>query len=86
MATAITDEIILTALDKVMDPELNRSVVALGFIQEIEIADDYVHLDIQLTTPMCPFADKIVESIRQATLGINGVNECEVERICMKNA
>lgn len=86
MVTLITEPVLLAALDSVMDPELNRSVVELGFIKEIEIAGDYVHMDIQLTTPMCPFADKIVEDIRQAALTVDGVNECEVERICMKNA
>ena len=86
MTVTITESILLSALESVMDPELNRSVVELGFIKEIEIAGDYAHLDIQLTTPMCPYADKIVEDIRQAALTVDGINECEVERICMKNA
>ena len=83
---AVTEEDILKALTEVMDPELHRNVVELGFIQEVDIADDYVHLDIQLTTPMCPRAEEIVSMIKQAAESVDGIREAEVERICMKNA
>lgn len=83
---AVNEEDILRALTRVMDPELHRNVVELGFIQEIDIADDYVHLDIQLTTPMCPRAEEIVSMIKQAAESVDGIREAEVERICMKNA
>ena len=83
---AVTEEDILKALTQVMDPELHRNVVELGFIQEVDIADDYVHLDIQLTTPMCPRADEIVSMIKQAAESVDGIREAEVERVCMKNA
>ena len=86
MSDAVTEEMIFEALKGVMDPELNRSVVELGFIQEIDIAGDYVHLDIQLTTPMCPRADEIVQMIKSAAESVEGIREAEVERICMKNA
>jgi ATP-binding protein involved in chromosome partitioning len=83
---AVTEEDILKALTQVMDPELHRNVVELGFIQEVDIAEDYVHLDIQLTTPMCPRADEIVSMIKQAAESVDGIREAEVERVCMKNA
>ncbi len=83
---AVTENDILEAVSRVIDPELNRNVVELGFIQEIDIADDYVHLDIQLTTPMCPKADEIVAMIKHAAESVEGIREAEVERVCMKNA
>lgn len=86
MATAITEEMIYQALRKVDDPELHHNIVELGFIQDIEIVDDYVHIDIQLTTPHCPFADNIVTRIENAVKGIQGVNRVEVERGCLKGA
>lgn len=84
MTTAVTEAMVLDALRKVMDPELHHNVVELGFIQEIEILDDYVHLDIQLTTPNCPFAESIVQQMKNAVAGVPGVNKVEVERACMK--
>ena len=83
---AVTEDMVLDSLKNVMDPELNHSVVKLGFIREIDIADDYVHLDIQLTSPHCPRADEIVAMIRDAVKTIDGINDVDVERVCEKEA
>jgi metal-sulfur cluster biosynthetic enzyme len=80
----VSESDVMKALEEVIDPELNHNVVKLGFIQEIEITDDFVHLDIQLTSPHCPRADEIVGNIRNAVLSLDGVNEVEVERACEK--
>ena len=84
MASLVTETQVLDALRKVIDPELHHDVVELGFIQEVEIVDSYVHLDIQLTTPHCPFAEKIVQQMRDAVAAVPGVQKVEVERACMK--
>lgn len=84
MPTPVTEAMVVDALRTVMDPELHHDVVELGFIQEIEIVDDYVHLDIQLTTPNCPFADQIVDNMKNAVSKVRGVNKVEIERACMK--
>ncbi|MHB8621846.1 MAG: metal-sulfur cluster assembly factor [Sulfuricaulis sp.] len=84
MNPTITEAMIYDALKKVVDPELRHNIVELGFIQEIEIVDDYVHLEIQLTTPNCPYAENIVAQIKRAVEGVRGVQRVEVERTCMK--
>jgi metal-sulfur cluster biosynthetic enzyme len=84
MNSPITETMVYDALRKVMDPELRHNIVELGFIQEIDIVDDYVHLEIQLTTPNCPYADTIVAQIKHAVEGVQGVKRVEVERACMK--
>jgi len=81
---AVTENMVVDALRTVMDPELHHNVVELGFIQEIEIVGDYVHLDVQLTTPHCPFAEQIVQHMKDAVAGVQGVKKVEVERACMK--
>lgn len=83
---SVTETDIMSALEKVIDPELHHNIVKLGFIREVDIADDYVRLDIQLTSPHCPRADEIVGDIRSAVLGIEGVNEVQVDRVCEKEA
>lgn len=83
---AVTENMVMNSLKDVMDPELNHSVVELGFIREVDIADDYVHLDIQLTSPHCPRADEIVGMIRDAVKKIDGISEVDVERVCEKEA
>ena len=84
MSTAVTEQMVYHALRQVMDPELHHNVVELGFIQEVEILGDYVHVDIQLTTPHCPFAEDIVNNIKRAVSGVKGVSKVEVERACTK--
>jgi metal-sulfur cluster biosynthetic enzyme len=86
MSPRITETMVYDALKKVMDPELNHNIVELGFIQDVDIVDDYVHLEIQLTTPHCPFADNIISMIKQAVEGVEGVKRVEVERACMKQS
>lgn len=86
MGKPITEDMVLQALRKVQDPELNHDIVTLGFVQDIDIIDDYVHIDIQLTTPHCPFADRIVTMIRDAVSAVPGVGKVEVERACLKEA
>ena len=84
MVTRVTEAMVYEALKKVIDPELKHDIVKLGFIQEMDIVDDYVHLEIQLTTPNCPFAESIVAQIKRAVEGVEGVKRVEVERACMK--
>ena len=84
MSPRITEAMIYDALRQVVDPELKHDIVSLGFVQEIDIVDDYVHLEIQLTTPYCPYAENIVGQIKRAVEGVQGVKRVEVERACMK--
>jgi len=86
MSPLITEAMIYDALRKVVDPELRHNIVDLGFVQEIDIVDDYVHLEIQLTTPYCPYAENIVAEIKRAVEGVAGVQRVEVERACMKES
>lgn len=48
---------ILSALKGVMDPDLHRDIVDLGFVQNIVIDGGDVRFDIELTTPACPVKD-----------------------------
>ena len=84
MSPPVTEDMVYDALRKVVDPELRHNIVELGFIQEIDIVDDYVHLEIQLTTPTCPYAENIMEQIKRSVQGIEGVKRVEVERACLK--
>ncbi len=84
MATTVTEEKVYEALRRVQDPELRHDIVELGFIQEIDIVGDYVHIDLQLTTPHCPFAETILTNVRDAVAAIPGVAKVEVERACLK--
>ena len=70
---------VMNALRQVVDPELGCNIVDLGLIYSVEIRDDQVRVTMTLTTPGCPMHDSISEGVRLALLGMDGVNDAEVE-------
>jgi metal-sulfur cluster biosynthetic enzyme len=74
----LTKEIIVKKLTEVIDPELNIDIVNLGLIREINIGEyyeelnqhEYVNVLITLTSPMCPFADFIIQDIENKIMEI----------------
>ena len=76
---AITEKDVRKALKTVKDPELNIDLVTLGLVYDIEVEGGSVHTTISLTSPMCPVAGQIVEDARTAILGVEGVDEAEVQ-------
>ncbi len=75
---AISKEQVLEALKKVEDPELHKSLVDLGMVQDIEIAGDAVRVTIALTMAGCPLKDQIKRDVKEAVGSIPGVREVRV--------
>ena len=48
---------ILSALSVIIDPDLGKDIVTLGFIKDLTIKDGEVAFTIELTTPACPVKD-----------------------------
>lgn len=66
------------ALETVLDPEINLSVIDLGLIREIHLLHDRTHIRMMLTTPFCPYAPQLMADVKQATMGVVPL-PCEVE-------
>ena len=62
----LTEQDVLTALKGVKDPDLNRDLVDLGMIKNIQIGETSITLTVNLTTPACPLKAKIEADVRQA--------------------
>lgn len=56
---SITKEQVLNALSHVDDPDLNKDLVSLGMIKDIEITSQKISFSVVLTTPACPMKDMI---------------------------
>ncbi|MBS3752848.1 MAG: Mrp/NBP35 family ATP-binding protein [Anaerolineales bacterium] len=78
-AKNITKDDVMKALGTVMDPELNRDLVSLGMIKDVEISDAKVAFRLTLTTPACPLRDKIRQDAYQAVSALEGVEDVEIE-------
>lgn len=59
-------EAIREALADVIDPEMGMSVVDLGFIRDIEVTDENVHVTMIFTTPFCPMAQIMLSKVQEA--------------------
>ncbi len=75
----VTEKDVRNALKGVKDPELHLDLVVLGLVYDIDVEGSDVHVRISLTSPMCPVAPQIVEDARRAVLGIEGVENAEVQ-------
>lgn len=73
-----TEAEVVKSLATVMDPELGRDIVSLGFVKRVEIEKGSVALEIELTTPACPLKDRIREEIERAVGKLPGVREVKV--------
>jgi len=80
MSSPITPQDVLNALRTVMDPDLGRDIVTLGFIKELEVGDNRVSFTLQLTTPACPVRDLLVSQARAAVMAL-GVADVEVRMV-----
>ena len=69
---------VLAALSSVQDPELQRSVVELGMVRDIEISDDRLRVRLVLTTAACPLKGRIQGETEQALAAIAGGRRVEV--------
>ena len=75
----ITEEQVKSALSQVIDPDLHKDIVSLGFVKEIDIADDRVAIVVELTTPACPAKEMLRDQCQSALLSIDGVERAKVE-------
>ena len=76
---AVTEKDVRDALKQVKDPELGLDLVVLGLIYDIEVEEPKVKATISLTSPFCPVAGQIVEDVKKAIEGVDGVEDAEVE-------
>jgi Mrp family chromosome partitioning ATPase/DUF971 family protein len=52
----VTEEQVLNELSKIIDPDFQRDIVSLGFVQNMKIDGGTVSFIIELTTPACPLS------------------------------
>ena len=78
LQTFMTEEMVLTAIKAVIDPELGLNIVDLGLIYSVDIeADGRIAITMTLTTPGCPlhasFAQEIERVLWQSIPDLTGV-------------
>jgi Mrp family chromosome partitioning ATPase/DUF971 family protein len=72
-------EQVLNALRVVIDPDLGKDIVTLGFVKQLDIADGRVSFVLELTTPACPIKDRFRDLCTEALQKLPWVREVKVE-------
>jgi ATP-binding protein involved in chromosome partitioning len=75
----ISEQAVLAALSNIIDPDLRKDIVSLGFIKDLAITSGgEVSFRIVLTTPACPVKEAFEEDARRLVGGIEGVTAVKV--------
>jgi serine O-acetyltransferase len=66
------------ALREVIDPEVGVSLVELGFVHDVAVDAEQVHVGLAIPEPECPFMEYFVDEIRHKVKGLNGIERVQV--------
>ena len=72
------DREVFEALGTVMDPDLNRDIVSLNFVKDLEIDGGAVSFTIELTTPACPMKKEMERMAHDAVKAVPGVKSVKI--------
>jgi metal-sulfur cluster biosynthetic enzyme len=72
--------VLLERLQPILDPELDESILQLGFIQSLHVHDGHATIVVQLPTSWCAanFAYMMADDIRRALLTVEGIHHVTV--------
>jgi ATP-binding protein involved in chromosome partitioning len=74
----ITEQAVLEKLKNIIDPDLRKDIVTLGFVKDLEISGGDVSFRIVLTTPACPVKETFETEAVQLVREIEGVETVRV--------
>ncbi|MBE4749557.1 iron-sulfur cluster carrier protein ApbC [Corallococcus sp. ZKHCc1 1396] len=76
---SVTQADVMTAMSKVIDPELHIDLVKAGMVKDVRVTGDTVKLKIELTTPACPMKGKIQADAEAALKAVPGLKSFDIE-------
>ena len=75
-------EKIVSEIKKIYDPEIPVNIFELGLIYKIEVNDDKkVLIEMTLTSPNCPVAESLPNSVKENILKIDEINDVELKLV-----
>jgi len=80
----ISEEQVLAELSKIIDPDFNRDIVSLGFVQDMLIEGGTISFTIELTTPACPLSPVFEKQAIEYVSDLPGVEKVLVNMTARK--
>ncbi len=75
-------EKIINEIKKIYDPEIPVNIFELGLIYNIEVINKKkVLIEMTLTSPNCPVAESLPNSVKENILKIDGVEDVELKLV-----
>ncbi len=74
----VTEQQVLDSMRHIIDPDLGRDIVSLGFIKDLRIDGGAVSFKVELTTPACPVKEEFRVQCEKAVKGLPGVSSVDV--------
>ena len=75
-------EKIINEIKKIYDPEIPVNIFELGLIYNIEvIVKNKVLIEMTLTSPNCPVAESLPNSVKNNILKIDGIEDVELKLV-----
>ena len=74
-----TEQAVREALKRVTDPEYALSIVDLGLIYDVRMADGGCRITMTFTSIGCPAMEMIIEDVREAVRKVVEVGEVVIE-------
>jgi len=75
-------EKIILEIKKIYDPEIPVNIYELGLIYNIDIDEkNKVNIDMTLTSPNCPVAESLPNSVKDNVLKVDGVSDVDLKLV-----
>ena len=74
----LSEATILQSLSQIIDPDLRKDIVTLGFIRDLRISGGDVAFRIVLTTPACPVKEEMETQATELVRALDGVTSVKV--------
>lgn len=82
---SLAEDKVREALKEVIDPELYINIVDLGLVYLVQVGEEKddgrhdVHIEMTMTSPMCPAGPQLVAGCKNAAEGLEEVDTAEVK-------
>ena len=75
-------EKVINEINKIYDPEIPVNIFELGLIYKIEVINNKtVLIEMTLTSPNCPVAESLPNSVKENVLKIEGINDVNLKLV-----
>ena len=75
-------EKIISEIKKIYDPEIPVNIYELGLIYKIEVVKgNKAVIEMTLTSPNCPVAESLPNSVKENILKIDGIHEVDLKLV-----